>query len=449
MQLISKYDALKKSVPQVVDTYSGLKLERETLLNSIAITKLHLSLVGDGTSCSRCGQSLENVLHREDHASLRLKEKELAQRLSVVSAAIAAWERKESIEREMESVKAAAQAYPKFGRTLASVKEELATLKALDSEWARYRISKEAYARNEQVRETLLAKLTTLGYPDVLTREVPCVRSLQERVKKLKEGIACLSLVKSLRQRVLNYPAKADVVEKLGVLEREVQALEAEEAQLLSETGACRAKLSFVSSLLASKEELEGKLAASESLYNEYRILKALVKFFSPAGFKSYELRKRCEPLIDVANYWSPLFFSELHEWSLPKDYDSLEFLVQPVAHRKSVAPFPARLLSAGEENRAERILLFAQLGLAPKNKTVNTLFLDEIEGNLDAAGRTLFTEVVIPKLKETFPDRCIVIISHDDSMKNLSCIDHLWLVERRNRKSTLKVFENSGGNVA
>jgi DNA repair exonuclease SbcCD ATPase subunit len=100
-------------------------------------------------------------------------------------------------------------------------------------------------------------------------------------------------------------------------------------------------------------------------------------------------------------------------------------------------------MLSAGEENRAERILLFSQLQLEPKHKALNVLFLDEIEGHLDRAGRTMFTEVVIPKLKETFKDKSIILISHEESLKESPEINHLWLAQRKDRVTTLQVIEN------
>jgi MoxR-like ATPase len=70
-------------------------------------------------------------------------------------------------------------------------------------------------------------------------------------------------------------------------------------------------------------------------------------------------------------------------------------------------------------------------------------LFLDEIEGNLDEAGLTAFTEAVLPKLKETFPMYTIVVISHQTSLHNSGILDHMWLVERRNRRATLTVYPN------
>lgn len=451
-RLIQRFESLKSLLPaKVPGTKEELNTEKEKLLAESADAKLHLSLVGDGSSCSRCGQSLEFVLGSstpaDRHAELQTHERQLSSRISEINRLIAQIERRAEVEKEMASVKTEAMAMPKFARDPQSVLDEIAACRALESAWTAHTTVLRAYEQQSKDREIILAEATALGYPEVLSKPLPNVTGMRTKLSQVEKGITALNLSKSLLERVLKLPPKADLVQDLS----ETLALEEEIGKqydaLMTALGGYHTQLGMLQGFTKSKEALEVKLANTDNLYNEYKILKALVKFFSPAGFKTYELRRRCEPFVEHANYWSPMFFSELHEWSLSPDPESLEFLVRPVAHPK-VKPFPARLLSAGESNRAERVLLFAQLALTPKDKKVNTVFLDEIEGNLDAPGRVLFTEVVIPKLKETFRDKCIVIISHDDSLKNSSSIDHLWLVERRERKSTLKIFENSGGCV-
>jgi len=451
-RLIQRFESLKALLPaKVPETKEALITEKESLLAEGADAKLHLALVGDGSSCSRCGQSLEFVLGtstpEDRHAELQAHERRLAVRISEINKHVSQIDRRAELEKEMAAVRTEAMAMPKFARDLQSVLDELAACRALESAWTAHNAELRVYEQQSKDREIILAEATALGYPEVLNKPLPNVSGMRTKLCQVEKNIEALNLSKSLLQRVLKLPPKAELVQTLDkVIDVEDEVGKQYDA-LMTALGGYHTQLGMIKGFTKAKEDLEVKLANTDNLYNEYKILKALVKFFSPAGFKTYELRRRCEPFIEHANYWSPMFFSELHEWSLSPDPESLEFLVRPVAHPK-VKPFPARLLSAGESNRAERVLLFAQLALAPKDKKVNTVFLDEIEGNLDAPGRVLFTEVVIPKLKETFRDKCIVIISHDDSLKNSSSIDHLWLVERRDRKSTLKIFENSGGGV-
>ena len=181
--------------------------------------------------------------------------------------------------------------------------------------------------------------------------------------------------------------------EDLGVLFSRVESLN-------EFKGVLRTQLTNITALRAQAEILEAKVAKQESTESECKILELLNNFYSPTGFKVYELKRRCQKLIERANYWSKLFFQEPYEWSLSEDLEDLDFFIQP-SHDPDTEPYPIALLSSGEFNRAARVLLFSQLELIPPSKKTNLLFLDEIEGNLDEAGMTAFCEVVLPKLKE------------------------------------------------
>ena len=237
--------------------------------------------------------------------------------------------------------------------------------------------------------------------------------------------------------KVAELESLAKLEEKLNGEESSISALQQQLDSLTELRGEYKSNLALAIQLLDNIKSLEEKLIDKEILQKEYRIIEGLVKFFSPRGFKLYELKRRCEGLIEQANYWTPSFFQERHEWSISKDINDLDFLVQPVKHRKT-QPFSASLFSLGEENRAARVLLFSQIALIPPNKKNNLLFLDEIEGNLDEAGFTAFNEVVIPKLKAEFPDRTIIIMTPLNKLSEV--FDHLWIAERKNRKTTLLV---------
>jgi hypothetical protein len=60
--------------------------------------------------------------------------------------------------------------------------------------------------------------------------------------------------------------------------------------------------------------------------------------------------------------------FQEPYQWSLSEDLDDLNLFVTPTNLKKE-DPYPVALLSAGERNRAARVLLFAQLELIPPTK--------------------------------------------------------------------------------
>jgi DNA repair exonuclease SbcCD ATPase subunit len=448
-RLINKFKLLKSTLPEV-DTAlkDGLQVELGELLARQADNKLHLELVKDGNNCSRCGQKMDFVLKDEDpttrHRALKEESGKIVLRITEIRDILSAISSRTAILEQLNEIKTEAGKYPPFSNTPEEVKNQIEKAKKSRSAWVSYRRLKDEYTARVHAREVVFAEITALGYPDILTENLADKRvQIVQEIGDLQIDLSIVQKANDLLDKVALLDPQASLQGELLGIQEELADINTRIQKLHECFGEYKTQLTLANTLHSQKEELEEKLKDSDNIYNEYRILQALVKFFSPAGFKMYELRKRCELLIEKANFWSPVFFSEKYEWSLPKAIDSLEFMVQPVAHRKKQAPYPASQMSSGEENRGERVLLFSKLSLAPKNKSSNLLFLDEIEGHLDNAGKIVFTEIVIPKLKETFKDRCIVVISHEESLRKSPHVDHLWLAERKNRKTSLKVFEN------
>jgi len=445
-RLIDKFKTLKETMPNVeVALKESLQDEFKSLLEKQSDNKLHLSLSKDGKNCTRCGQDINFVLQDEDpaikHESLKVEANTISKRLGEIGDILRSIDSKIKITGQLQEIRAEAGKFPLFSTTITEVNQQIESGKKARQQWQTYKLLKQDFDTKKHAREILEAELFALGYPDILSEALGEQRyALVQEISETQKDLIILQKASDLLEKVASLKPKSQLHEDLLIVEEDLLDLSSRIQKLHESFGEYRTQLSLADTLHLQKDDLGSKLKDSDEIYNEYRIIQALVKFFSPAGFKMYELRKRCDLLIEKANFWSPVFFSEQYEWSLPKEVDSLEFMVQPIAHRQQ-APYPASNLSSGEENRGERVLLFSQLSLAPKS--LNVLFLDEIEGHLDPAGKIVFTEIVIPKLKETFKDRCIVVISHEECLIKSPHIDHLWLSERKNRKSTLKVIEN------
>lgn len=444
VKLINKFKLLRESLPKV----SGDVPELEKLVSSLRAEKAeaehHLLLVGDGTKCSRCGHDLEFVAgDPEETRKVLLEQKNtLVGKIKEIEQQIVEIRKADVIKKQMAEVKEDLEALPVFGKKPEEIKTEIAEKKSAIGAWREYNEAKIRYEKKLHQKQMLLTELAALGHPDILSEDLTnSYTELTTQYRELKEQETVLvhhdKLMTEASELKPRKELEAAFEDETVAVEFYRQAL----PELLQRKGEYKSQLEQIRGLEDARLELESRLADSEDLMREYRLVEGLVKFFSPAGFKVYELRKRCEFLIEKANFWSPSFFQEQYEWSLPDDLDALEFLVQPIKHKKT-PPYPVSQLSAGEENRAEKVLLFSQLELSPNNK-LNVLFLDEIEGYLDKAGKTFFVEVVIPKLKDTFPDRSIILISHEESLKRSYDIDHMWLAERKNRVTSLKTFEN------
>lgn len=447
-RLLEKFKEIKAKVPELPPLdMQELEQQKKALLEQQADNRLHISLINDGNSCSRCGQSLEFILQNEEPKdrliAFKQIEIETRKKLQDLDDTIAKLNAKTNLVKQLYDLKSEIDALPKYKESIADTLKRIDELKAQQQTYKSYFINKKNYDKQVVDKDVTLAEMRTLGYPDILEHNfIDKCKEINSEISELSFNLRVVQTANSYLEKVSSLPAQSEITEQLNKQKLDLEDLVNRKNKLNETLGEYKTQLTMVRNLNTDKAKLDERLATSAHVQNEYRIVESLVKFFSPTGFKIYELRKRCELFIEKANYWSPLFFQEQHEWSLPKDLDTIDFLVQPIKHRK-IKPFSASMLSAGEENRAERILLFSQLQLEPKHKALNVLFLDEIEGHLDRAGRTMFTEVVIPKLKETFKDKSIILISHEESLKESPEINHLWLAQRKDRVTTLQVIEN------
>jgi len=398
-----------------------------------------------GDACPTCKQPLAFILDgmsvAERMVAIDAEVKRLVAQEKECLRLATLYNKSEKLNQQLDLLKEQFSRYPTFGVKLADAEAGLISLKELAAKWEAYEREQEALVKWQTTNDLLLTEAKGLGYPEILGEDH------SEELKQIEERLPGLALELKLFDR---FDALTDEVLKFDLLpslEAKEQTIKEDLAELLSRIeslnefkGVLRTQLTNIGTLKSQAEVLEAKVIKQAAKESEAKILELLNTFYSPTGFKIFELKKRCQKMIERANYWSKLFFAEPHTWSLSEDLDDLDFLIQPT-HYPDTEPFPISLLSAGEFNRAARVLLFSQLELIPPNKKTNLLVLDEIEANLDEAGMLAFTEVVLPTLRETFPDRTIIVISHQSSLHNAGVLDHIFLAERKDRKTTLTVY--------
>jgi len=199
-----------------------------------------------------------------------------------------------------------------------------------------------------------------------------------------------------------------------------------------------RLELRELEAVNREKLDLEEKVNDFEAIQERYSVGKTRCDFYSTKGFKLFELKNKCKDFMEKCNYWSKIFFQEPYEWSVSEDLDNLQFYVKP--GKSNSDPYPIASLSNGEKNRASRVLLFAQLEMIPRDKRTNLLVLDEVEAFLDKAGARAYIYHVLEILKTNFPKYSIIVVSHLSALMNSGHIDHLWIVDRKKRKSKLTI---------
>jgi len=389
--------------------------------------------------CPTCGQDLPEDIKTEDPSkvkgeikALRLEQDGLDKKLRSLKECL-------KLKNEIKLLQDRFDKYPRYGVRVVDAEAEVKKLEADQRTWKTYRESKAKHENWLKQFIELEAKAKALGYPDLLaksyTLEIAVLeKSIKEREKRLTEA----QELKRLMDIVFELPPYSKLQESLALLEETILPdLDSRIEQAAELRGSYGLQARQRQQLLEARDDLKLRLETYEPLKRQMKLLEFLMEFYSPAGFKLYDLKQRCKRLVERANYWSKVFFQEPYEWSLSDDIDDLNLFIKP-ANLKNEDPYPVALLSAGERNRAARVLLFAQLEMIPPTKKVNFLFLDEIEANLDEIGIRAFTEVAIPKLKETFPERSIVLVSHLKDLKTSEHLDHQWLAERRQRKTKL-----------
>lgn len=454
LKLKKKINDLRKlrdeiEIPKGFDNMEKIKAG---LLAEKMVLNKYFGLLKQGKDiCPTCDQPLTHIL---GDSSLDNKKQEISSRLT-------------QIETEEDGIKQAAKCiaenarlsaeidlfttqfnnYPNFGVKLADAEAEIVVLREQVDVWNKYEVSVKLNSEWQKTQDLLEAEATHMGYPHALGEDyTQALSGIGERLEELGKDIRKAESFSDLAEHVSQYENYDELITKRNLLEddRSQYSMSIDELNICK--GEWKSQAGNVTALKLSIETFKQQIKDQEAGESEYRILEALNAFYSPKGFKLYELKKRCLALVERANYWSKLFFQEPYEWSMSEDLDDLDLLVCPTKHKNTV-PYSVGLMSAGEGNRASRVLLFSLLELIPPNKRTNLLFLDEIEGFLDEAGMVAFTDIVLPKLKETFSDRSVVLISHHPSLATSEFIDHVWLTTKKDRKSTLQSWPFYKGN--
>lgn len=433
---------------QGVATAASIDTRKAELYKERMDNEEHLNLLlKGGDVCLTCKQPLTFILEgktvdeRKALLASRIKAIKEEEKDCVYQAALII--KADKLNQQILTLQEQFARYPNFGVKLSDAELELKELKDTLSSWEAYEKEQDTILKWQSTYDLLLLEAKNLGYPEILEEDFSTeLQTINERLPTLTDDLKQFDRFDALTEAVISLIPLTSLEEQEKEGREDLTILFSRIDALNEIKGGLRSQLENLISLNAQAKVLEEKVAGQEEAESECKILEMMTSFYSPTGFKVYELKKRSQKLIDRSNYWSKLFFQEPYHWSLSEDLDDLDFFIQPT-NDASTEPYPIALLSAGEYNRAARVLLFSQLELIPPNKKTNLLILDEIEGHLDDAGITAFTEVVLPKLKETFPDKSIVVISHQTSLQKSGHIDHLWLAERKDRKTKLSVHQN------
>lgn len=429
------------------DSLESLEQRKDALVQKQNEYKEHISLVEKGGAfCPLCKQSLAFILSDiPKDKKIEVLKNRLAHVTELIikgNQAIKAWGAYRDLTQKQGVLVDEFTKFPVFGTKLSLAEADLVAGKQLVAEWQAYQNEIDAHTAWKAKLDVFLAEAASLGYPEdteTLIYEAR-IEGIDARLVDVNKVLKEIERFCAVSAKVIEYPPLQEIESTQLQAQEQDRVLGSHVDDLNVLKGSFKEKQDLVISYKSQIEAAKQRLSRQDDVEKEYRKVGFLADFYSSTGFKLYELKQRCKALIDRANHWSRFFFQEEYEWSLAEDLENLDLLVQPRKHKSEVEPYSVADLSAGEYNRAARVLLFSQLELIPPKKRTNLLFLDEVEAHLDKAGMRAFVEDVLPKLKENFPEKNIVIISHAASLGS-SCIDHMWLAERKDRKTKLSLY--------
>lgn len=433
---------------QTVDR-TELQTAAEAKVEEIASLKHRVDILGQLTSyddgiCPTCHQSVTDAVHQaakgdtlqELQKSLSLARSQLVE----IRKTEARMDEYESSLREQAAIKERYDRYPTFGESFAKAQERYDLLKTAATSWASYDKMIRRYAEWETKYNLLRERFEASGGKSLLTEDIEGPTAEKKAMlEDINQELAGLQHYFSLYERIKTYDSLKDLQQTAEVLQGALSFYDAESQNLYSLIADWRVELRDLQAMLQDIQSLRESVQSFEETQERYHIGKTRCDFYSPKGFKLFELKTKCREFVEKCNYWSKIFFQEPYEWSVSDDLDNLDFYVRPA--KGSGEPYPIGKLSNGEKNRASRVLLFSQLEMIPKVKRTNLLVLDEVEAFLDQAGARAYIYHVLEILKTTFPQYSIIVVSHLSALVNSGHIDHLWVIDRKKRKSKLTTF--------
>ena len=157
----------------------------------------------------------------------------------------------------------------------------------------------------------------------------------------------------------------------------------------------------------SSQLDIQLKLMSQiEDLHTQRRILNACWKAYSPSRMKKEAVAKISTLIAQKLNIFVPLIFNEDISFVTDPGENSVDILFK----RGNQPPRDVRFLNGGHKKRFLIALIPTLAGLVSIKKRTNLIILDEIDANVDQAGKEAIGEFLVPYLKEQF--KTIIVIS-------------------------------------
>ena len=254
------------------------------------------------------------------------------------------------------------------------------------------------------------AALRAAKLPDAEAAQLTAHRTMLEETR-----VALETQSKTLAQRRAPLPAGAsEDAAKHTELKAQRSLAEAEQSTLQENVGGCRTILETDDRHREQQKTVATKIDAAQREYNRWNTLRALIGSADGSLFARFAQGLTLERLTGLANRHLAQL-SPRYSIRRSKDSEAEELELEIVDHYQAEAVRPMRSLSGGESFLASLALALGMSELASGRTSIESLFIDEGFGSLDA--ETLETAMSALETLQA-KGKTIGVISHVPSMQ-------------------------------
>lgn len=210
----------------------------------------------------------------------------------------------------------------------------------------------------------------------------------------------------------------------------QLKALRDQEIQannILSQYQRTKKQIEEISKLLVRYDELKK---------DEFFWIK-MAEAYGPKGLRIDQLNSIMEMVMKRLPYYTGILFEEKAMlFTHSCDAASIDITVERGPEKERYS-YDISAFSGGEMRRMSLAFMLALADCVSVQKRANILVLDEVDAHLDAYGKRVFIEELLPGLRTQYES--IFVISHEKDIQQAAVYDQVWYVEMQDHTSSVR----------
>jgi DNA repair exonuclease SbcCD ATPase subunit len=223
---------------------------------------------------------------------------------------------------------------------------------------------------------------------------------------------------------------------------REVEQIDVELAAVTEERNKTDSKIQSISEELGAAKTQNERSAGIKEQLNKIKTMAAelpslkrkelywtkVAEAYGPRGLRVRQLEKIMGTVMRrLPLYFNLMFnnkqFSIFHKC----DAGNIEIFMRKETKSEGIVEHDISYCSGAEKRKLSVAFLLALADCRTALKRTNILILDEVDGALDAEGRWMFVNNLLPMLKEQYES--VFVISHSEDIQQAAVFDQVWKI--------------------